>query len=352
MYKVELRFCMRIILLFCFIFPNLIFSASNIALVTDFPPGPLKAGTPKEQTPIFYQVQKNLATQGISFALSDLKLFHLPAHKQKRLFRAKAKNTEGVSLFVFWNIPSFAKRLDLSSLPKEKMVLFIWEPPTVQPHLHKQKFHDSFSKIYTFDDKLVDGKRYFKYYCPALKQLRQNLPPFEKRKLCTQIITNKTSKHPRELYSERERAIQFFETQKAGLFEFYGFGWESKKHPSYLGTVDDKIDTLMQYRFSICYENIEGIHGYITEKIFDCFAAGTIPIYLGAPNIETHIPKECFVDRRDFKTDENLFSFLINFSKDDYETYLKNIRNFLDSEKAYYFSSDYFIKTFQQAIAL
>ena len=341
---------MRFILLFCFLFPHLLFSASQIALVTDFPPGPLETGTPKEQTPIFYLVQRSLANQEIDLAVSDLKSFHLPTNKQKGWFRRHAKNTKAITHFVFWNIPSFAKRLDLSSLPKEKMVLFIWEPPTVQPHLHKQKFHSHFSKIFTFDDTLVDGKRYFKYYCPSLKHMRLNLPPFEKRKLCTQIVTNKTSKHPHELYSERERVIQFFETRKAGLFEFYGFGWEPKEYQTYLGTVDDKIDTLMQYRFSICYENIDGIHGYITEKIFDCFAAGTIPIYLGAPNIEKHIPKSCFIDRRDFNSDEALFSFLINFSKDDYEAYLKNIRNFLESEKAAYFSSDYFIKTFQQAI--
>lgn len=342
---------MRTILWLLFIFPNLLFSL-QVDLVTDFPPGPLKEGTPKEKTPIFYQVQKVLAERGDTLTISDLKPYQLPTKKKKRWLRRKAKNTKEVSHFVFWNIPSFAKRLDLSALPKEKMVLFIWEPPTVQSHLHKEKFHDYFSKIYTFDDALVDGVKYFKYYYPSLRAMRENLPSYKERKLCTQIVTNKTSKHLQELYTERERVIQYFEGQEEGLFEFWGYGWEPKGYKTYRGTIPSgfKVETLSNYRFSICYENIDGIEGYITEKIFDCFAAGTIPIYLGAPNIEAHISKGCFIDRREFKSDEDLLSYLNNFSKDDYKNYLANIRNFLDSEKARKFSSDYFIKTFQMAI--
>lgn len=302
--------------------------------------------------PIFYQVQHALAAHGDSLVINDLKAHQLPTKKQKRFFSKKAKNTQDIAHFVFWNIPSFAKRLDLSALPKEKMILFVWEPPTVQKHLHEEKFHDCFSKIYTFDDSLVDNVKYYKYYYPSLRPVHANLPPFDQRKLCTQIVAHKTSKHPKELYTERERVIRFFEEKEEGLFEFYGWGWDSKEYKTYRGTIPNgfKVDTLANYRFSICYENIEGIEGYITEKIFDCFAAGTIPIYLGAPNIEAHIPKECFIDRRDFTSHEELLSFLKNFSKEEYETYLKNIRKFLDSEKGAKFSSYNFIQTFQNAL--
>ena len=48
---------------------------------------------------------------------------------------------------------------------------------------------------------------------------------------------------------------------------------------------------MQHYRFYICYENTEGVEDYITEKIFDCFAAGFVPIYWGASNIEKYIPK-------------------------------------------------------------
>jgi hypothetical protein len=58
---------------------------------------------------------------------------------------------------------------------------------------------------------------------------------------------------------------------------------------------------LEKYKFSICYENARDTPGYITEKIFDCFFAGCVPIYWGANNITDHIPKECFIDKRDFE---------------------------------------------------
>ncbi len=344
---------MRLILLTLILFPHLLFSSAKIALVTDFPPPPIKSVNPKEKLPMFYQVCEALKPQDITMEVSDLTTFNLPLRK-KRGFFLKAKNRDAFDYIIFWNIPHLAKRLNLSLLPKEKMILFMWEPPTVQPHLYKKRFQDLFSKIYTWDDSLVDGKKYFKFHYPRLRPMLENLPSFEERKLCTQVIAYKKSKHPLQLYSEREKIIRFFEQKEESCFEFYGFGWDAQKHKSYKGTINgttvDKLEVLKTYRFSICYENMQGIKGYISEKIFDCFAAGTIPIYLGASNIEEYIPKECFIDRRHFSSDESLFSFLCAVSKDDYETYLKNIRTFLDSEKGACFSTDYFIKTFQKAL--
>lgn len=45
-----------------------------------------------------------------------------------------------------------------------------------------------------------------------------------------------------------------------------------------------KIDGLKDYRFSIAMENtVAG--GYHTEKIIDCFLTGTVPVYVGDPDI-------------------------------------------------------------------
>ena len=40
--------------------------------------------------------------------------------------------------------------------------------------------------------------------------------------------------------------------------------------------------------------------GYMTEKIWDSFKAKTVPVYWGASNIEEYVPKNCFIDYRDF----------------------------------------------------
>jgi hypothetical protein len=56
--------------------------------------------------------------------------------------------------------------------------------------------------------------------------------------------------------------------------------------------VSDKIKTLSQYKYSLCFENTF-TPGYVTEKIVDSFLAGSMPIYWGgAPsnifNLDNH----------------------------------------------------------------
>ncbi len=45
--------------------------------------------------------------------------------------------------------------------------------------------------------------------------------------------------------------------------------------------VKDKNQYLRDFKFNICAENVDA-DGYVSEKIFDAFASGTIPIYIGA----------------------------------------------------------------------
>jgi len=48
--------------------------------------------------------------------------------------------------------------------------------------------------------------------------------------------------------------------------------------------IELKEEGLCDYMFSVAIEN--GQYGtYFTEKLLDCFATGTIPVYLGAPDI-------------------------------------------------------------------
>lgn len=258
---------------------------------------------------------------------------------------------KNVDKIVFFNLNSkIARKYDLSRLPKEKLVLFMWEPKTVLRRMYLPRVQDWFSKIYTWDDSLVDGKRYFKFYYPVLKAMHRDIPSFEQKKFCTLVATDLQSKYENELYSERKKAIRFFEQIGEEGFEFFGRRWNPAEYSSYRGSVTDKIETIKQYRFSICYENTHRVPGYITEKIFDCFAAGTIPIYWGASNIEKYIPTDCFIDRRAFSTMEELYMFLKGMDQDTYEGYLERIRAFLRSEVAQRFTQDQLEEAFYQAI--
>ena len=57
--------------------------------------------------------------------------------------------------------------------------------------------------------------------------------------------------------------------------DLYGRGFNDFKY---------KEDALADYLFSVTIEN-DSYETYWTEKILDCFACGTIPIYHGAPDI-------------------------------------------------------------------
>jgi hypothetical protein len=55
-----------------------------------------------------------------------------------------------------------------------------------------------------------------------------------------------------------------------------------------------KWEGLAPFRYSLAIENSQHDH-YWTEKIADCFLAGTVPIYWGAPNIREYFPDEAMI---------------------------------------------------------
>ncbi len=238
----------------------------------------------------------------------------------------------------------------LKQYPKEKLLLFLWEPPTVLPNNYNVEYHQYFSKIYTFCDDLIDNKNYFKLYYPVMHTMVDDIVPFNNKRLCVSISANKSSNHENELYGLRRKAIEFFENNPAYDFDFFGKFWPEGVYKNYQGCVDKKTNVLKNYKFCICYENIQGTPGYVTEKIFDCFWAGCIPIYLGAPNISQYVPRNCYIDREDFADEQELYEFIKDMNQNEYERYIRNIRKFLDSDKAKRFSKEYFIKTVMEAV--
>jgi hypothetical protein len=103
--------------------------------------------------------------------------------------------------------------------------------------------------------------------------------------------------------------------------------------------------TLHDYRFCIAYEN-SAERDYVSEKIFDCFFSGCVPIYLGAPNVQDFIPKAAFIDKRDFATYDELYRHLSRMSETEYNGYLAAIAAFLKSPSFHPFTAEAFTETF------
>lgn len=252
------------------------------------------------------------------------------------------------NIIVFEVFPDQIEQL--KQYPKEKLILFLWEPPTVLPDNYNTDYHKYFSRIYTFRDDLVDNKTYFKLHYAVMHPMIENVVVFDNKRLCTSISANKSSFHDNELYGERRKIIDFFEMQFSNDFDFYGKLWPKGRYKNYKGEVDRKVDVMKNYKFCICYENIKGIPGYVTEKIFDCFWAGCVPVYYGAPNITEYVPRNCFVAREDFADESELYEYMKNMSKAEYERYIRNIKKYLESSLAQSFSIANFIKTVMHEI--
>lgn len=241
------------------------------------------------------------------------------------------------------------KKIFKTILCKKKSIYIQFEPPVIMP-IHSienmRKIGGLFDVILTWNDDLVDNIKFFKFYFPMPNQSNKiEYIPFRQKKMLTNISGYKLSKRKNELYSKRIEAIRYFEKNAKDDFEFYGVGWNSNDYPSYKGKVENKLDILKNYKFSLCYENECGLNGLISEKIFDCFYARTIPIFWGAENIDEYIPKKCYIDKREYSSYEELHNYLINMTEEEYNERINEIEIYLKSESFKKHSPEYFAET-------
>lgn len=229
-------------------------------------------------------------------------------------------------------------------------ILLIMEPPVVTERSYEKKYHKYFGKIITWDDELVDDKKYFKFFYPQPIPQKRPYKDFQNKKTFVMMNGNKFSHHPNELYSKRREVIEYFETSDEE-FDLYGNGWEKCNYKNYKGFVESKLETLSNYKYAICFENQCNVKGYITEKIFDCFFSNCVPIYWGAANICEYIPQNTFIDWSMFSGMNQLIDYVKNISEIEYNNYLNNIANFLKSDSfKKKFSVDAYIQNMTQII--
>ncbi len=190
-----------------------------------------------------------------------------------------------------------------------------------------------YSAVMTYRDDLLKYSNVYKLHINIgnLDSINEPFISFDDKEMFTMISANKMFRGPNELYSERKRIVNFFEKNYSELFDLYGLYW-GDKYKNWKGVVKSKNDTYCYYKYAFCFENSREL-GYITEKIFDCFRAGIVPIYAGAPNISQYIPKTCYIDYYKYKNMYELIDDLKKTSEEDYNIYLKNIREYINERK-------------------
>ena len=276
---------------------------------------------------------------------------------------------------VFFDIPALPVNLLLGSWKgKTRPLVVLSECEVIKPRNWNLKLHGQFDALFTWNGRFVDNKKYFRLNMS--NHFPGDVPdsPAARNKFCAMIAAHKKRPHPLELYSEREKTVRWFEDNRPGDFDLYGVGWDRRAFggpafarflnrvkpltklfapvfPSYRGTVALKKPVLEKYKFSICYENARDIPGYITEKIFDCFFAGCVPVYWGAPDIVEHVPETCFIDRRKFRSHEELHAFLKNIGEAELASRRAAIKAYLSGSAAYEYTDRYFADTVSGIIA-
>lgn len=250
---------------------------------------------------------------------------------------------------------------------KALSVLILLESKAVFPNLYKKEHIKLYDIVFTYDDFLINNKNIFKLNYSYYLKPEDDTIKYDHKKFICNISSNKYSNYKTELYSERIRVIKFFEKNYPDSFDLFGFDWNEfidntfiyrlrkkasnikllrrifkvilyffgfffyKKLKVYKGTIKNKYEVLKTYKFSICFENYYNDDGYVTEKIFDCFKCNVIPIYYGYSKIHKKIPKNTFIDYRKFKSNNELYDYLLNISPRDYSNYIKNARKYLNS---------------------
>lgn len=89
---------------------------------------------------------------------------------------------------------------------------------------------------------------------------------------------------------------------------------------------ESKMDFIKQYKFTIAFEN-HSIPGYSTEKLWQAFCAGSVPIYWGNPCVLQEVNAESFINCNDYGNDFEAVINRIREVDENDELYMSMLRH-------------------------
>jgi hypothetical protein len=184
-----------------------------------------------------------------------------------------------------------------------------------------EKYLGIFDAIFTHNQDLLKIDSKFKWI-PAQGFWIKKPKIYDKSKMISMIASNK------RMCAGHHLRLEWVE-RLWGQVDLYGRGFNE---------IALKEEGLCDYMFSIAIENGQ-YETYFTEKLLDCFATGTIPVYLGAPDISNYFNKDGIIDLTDeFDVSDEIYYNKMDAIKDNlkrvkkmeiledfiYNSYLKN----------------------------
>jgi len=251
-------------------------------------------------------------------------------------------------IVVYFNHYTYDRRAHHRTCPQALKVLYMYEPPAVDPMQYTHQAWRQFDHILTWNTYLTASSPAFTFspgayydlpYCSDYGIPPQTTPPdpsVRERAIC-QICGDKYSPVAEELYSLRRKVARWFHQNATTRMDV--FGKPPMAVPNYKGPCSDKAQTLSRYRYALCFENTyhpAWTQGYLTEKILDCMTTGTIPVYYGCSNIEDLVPPDCFLDYRSYDSLQALDQHLQKMTDGEYLRYTDRMLAFVRSYNAPY----------------
>lgn len=157
----------------------------------------------------------------------------------------------------------------------KRKIAWILEPRAIFPHVYNwiEQNNRLFDFVLTFDTDLVNKGENYLYY-PHGRCWINNYIEEEKQNKISIIASSKNFTEGHQL---RHKVISRFKD-----LDVYGYGYKP---------VEFKEESLSKYMFSVTIENSRQ-PGYWTEKIVDCFATKTIPIFWGDTSVNNFFNKD------------------------------------------------------------
>ena len=264
-----------------------------------------------------------------------------------------------------------------SRIPK---VLIRTEPISVFPAQYSSRIENQYNLIITIGLPRRKVGKFLNFPHPYRTMSNPNIPDFldleiqnedqlarnqmysftqwEKRRIYISLVAaNKVSSRNESNYELRRR---FAEYSKFNKLEIFGGLWNAelktkihhrigvgihamrngtlpnlkslygglhKKYDNYMGTPRNKQLIMQESKFALVIENS---NTYVSEKLFDAFVGGSIPVYFGPDLSNYGIAEELLVVRHEGNPNQ-LYSRLATLSKTEIDVRLKAIKHFLDS---------------------
>lgn len=150
--------------------------------------------------------------------------------------------------------------------------------------------------IYDFDN-LMKG-------VPSFVTYRRKEEDVEKKNgFCSFVVRNPNCQKRNDFF---HKLSQYKQVDSGGpLFNNIGYVLEYGS-----GAMKAKLEWLHRYKFNMCFEN-STYPGYATEKLYEAYVGGTIPIYWGSPTIEVDFNPKAFLNWYDYKDDDAFIRAII-----------------------------------------